>query len=275
MSANVSQTLARGLQVLSCFVDQTTLSLSEISAATGISRQVAQRLVNTLLAEGYLTRDPGSKRLQPSIETIHLSSSARNAMVPRLHALPHMIDIARATQETVNLSVLDRRHWLALCVESVDGADKARYNMRLGTSGHLHVGASRKVILAWMTEEERSLALAHHGLPMVGPNAVVDIPALESELARIRADGWAVTFGESQPGATGCSVPVFAGGSGPIHGSLSVIGAHQRMTEDKRTAVLAQLQDAQAAIHRSLRTGSSDGAAATGGERSPLEVRSR
>lgn len=251
-SQNISQTLARGLKVLSAFTDVPVRSLSDICAATGLSRQIAQRLVNTLMVEGYLTRASGSRRYQLDLETIYLSTSARQASLPRVHALPLMIDIARNTGETVNLNLLDRRRWMALCVESVDGTEKTRYNMRLGLAGHLHAGASRKVILAYMTAEERSAAFEMHGRPRLTSATTTDEERLDEELEKIQGQGWAVTTGESQTGFVGCAAPLFTPGSKTILGSLSVIGSPARLDQPRQQAIVEQLLDAAAAVERAL-----------------------
>lgn len=245
--------MARGLDVLACFKAQPTLSLAEITARTALARPVAQRLVNTLVDAGYLMRAPSSRRYQVALECIYLSTSARRAMEPRIHALPLMIDIARDTGETVNLNLLDRRNWMALCVESVDGAEKARYNMNLGSPGHLHAGASRKVILAYLSDADRAAALARHGIPRVGPNTVRDEATLLDQLAEIREQGWAVTMAESQAGEViGCAVPILMRTGDRVIGSLSVIGPASRLDADKQRHVVELLLQAAAAVPDSI-----------------------
>lgn len=232
---NTAQTLARGLRVLSCFRDQSEMSVSEVAAAAGLGRQITQRLVNTLVEEGYLIRDERTSRYRLGLETIRLSRQALGGINLRTLAMPYMADLARTSGMTVNLNVLDEHNMTVLCVESVDGGDRIRYNMHPGSYGALHVGASRKIILAYLPQSEIDRVLDRvHSLNQDGRET------LKKELAVFRSQGWAVTQGESQARAIGCAVPLFGPGGRPA-GSLSALGQVSQIGEAKVHAVIDDL----------------------------------
>src|SRR5271167_2148793 len=62
------QSLERGLSVIRAFdADHTKLTLSEVAAATGLSRAAARRFLHTLVHLGYMHNNNGRFSLRPRI----------------------------------------------------------------------------------------------------------------------------------------------------------------------------------------------------------------
>lgn len=254
MRTNQSFTLAKGLAVLNCFIDESDLSMSEIVTKSALNKSVVQRLINTLLVAGYLRQDKRTRRYYLGLDLITLGASARRSMRLRQLALPFMSDIARETGAVINLNLLDRTRWLAVCVESIDGAERIRYSMNLGERGFLHAGATRKVIMAFLPEDERQKVVDLHGLPMLSPSTCTQAKELEKQLEVIRGQGWSVTYGESDastPPASACAVPLLSESSYPL-GSLGAIGPAHRMSPENIENIKGMLLAAGSAIQTGI-----------------------
>ncbi|NJD62736.1 MAG: IclR family transcriptional regulator [Deltaproteobacteria bacterium] len=257
-----SQTLIRGLRVLEALAQDGPTTLADLVRQVDLPKTVALRLLKTLTAEGYAVRlAPGRYAL--GLQTVRLSAAGRNALGVNRLALPHMVELARTTRCSVNLNLLDRMRWVAVCVESVEGLDRMRFSMHLGRVGLLHAGATRKVILAYMSEGERQAAIALHGLPALTPQTCVDRDALEDQLRAIRQRGWEVTRGESDPGGTACASPVFAGVGGQVVGSLGILAANHRLPPARVDEFLPNVIEAGQAITEAFGA-INDGPATTG-----------
>ena len=211
------------------------MSIAELAAATGIGRQITHRLVNTLVEAGYVVRDERSARYRLGLEAIYLAHQAVDNIALRTLAMPFMTDLARTSGMTINLNVFDRLNHTVLCVESVDGADKARYNMHAGSQGALHVGASRKVILACLTDDEVTRTL-----DAVATFTDEDRARVRKELATIREQGFAITRGESVARGVGCAVALFEPRS-QTFGSLSALGQVSQVTDAQIQSVTDDL----------------------------------
>jgi len=83
------QSLERGLSVIRAFdADHPKLSLSEVAAATGLSRAAARRFLHTLVHLGYMHNHGGRFSLRPKILELgyaYLSSLS----LPEV-AMPHL-----------------------------------------------------------------------------------------------------------------------------------------------------------------------------------------
>jgi DNA-binding IclR family transcriptional regulator len=73
----------------------------------------------------------------------------------------------------------------------------------------LHGIASGKTLLAYLPEEQRRALLAEMPLSRFTPNTITTLPELESELAAVRAQGYALDREEWLLGLACVAVPIF------------------------------------------------------------------
>lgn len=106
----------------------------------------------------------------------------------------------------------------------------------------LELGAASKVILANLSSRQL------HGLSGPGGEAL-DLSYLRPELRAIKANGYAVTFGEIDPTKMGVSVPVFRGKQ-MLEGSLSFVVDTSR--KDEQEALVQALIRSRKAIEANL-----------------------
>lgn len=66
--------LAKGLKLLRAFDEShTDMALTELAARAGLDRSATQRLANTLHQEGFLEKDPLTRRFRPSHAWLELA----------------------------------------------------------------------------------------------------------------------------------------------------------------------------------------------------------
>lgn len=209
------EALAKGLQVLRLF-DETSnaLRLREISERTGIPMPTAFRIVATLEEEGFLDRsDDGA--LHPGVAVLTLGSAAlRGSGVVEASERP-LRALAQATGETVNLGVLqgDRVLYLA----RIRNADLVTANIQVGSTLPAVYTSMGKLLLAYLSPAEVTRRIGKD--PFVGgfgPNAVTTRADFDSQLAEIRAQGYAIQDQELAGGLRSVSVPVYGRGEDPV-----------------------------------------------------------
>ena len=69
------------------------------------------------------------------------------------------------------------------------------------------------------------------GLPQQTPNTITGVDALEAQLARFRAQGYAVDMAENAIGVNGIASSI-VDGLGEVAAAISVAGPASRLTED-------------------------------------------
>lgn len=222
-------TVERALRLLKAVVFEQTLSIREAGRLTGTSASSAYRLLRTLAEAGFTEREADSGRFRPGSELRRMVAHILGTTDVRQMAIEPMQQLAARWRETVTLVLRtsdDRR----LNFDRVASPWPLQYVMPLGDVGPLHAGSSGRAILAFMRTEdiERVLTGPLESYTSATPT---DPISLRDELARTRARGFAVSFGERlDREMVGISAPIFDG-QGTVIGALLLSAPIGRLSE--------------------------------------------
>ena len=243
------QTVERALQLLELFTHDTPeWGLSDAARQLGLPKSVTFRLVETLAVHGYLSQNPDNKRYRLGLQLLALGAVVTERMDLRRAAQPHMEELAQGTGETVFLMALEGDQ--AAVVAKVDSASPIRVHMALGVPAPLTLGASNKVMLAFLPPERIERILAQP-LPTMTGRGATSVQQLRQDLAGIRRSGWAYTAGEVTPDVAGLGVPILDR-RGHLLGGLSLGGPASRLTPQKAARILPILRSAAQEIAKAL-----------------------
>lgn len=107
-----------------------------------------------------------------------------------------------------------------------------RLKMEIGAQRAAHAGASSKVLIAYLPEDEVLAIVKEKGLPRLCANTITDVDELKAELARIRKRGYADSLEETDPGAWGVATPI-RDWKGQVIGAIGVAGPTMRYSSEK------------------------------------------
>jgi DNA-binding IclR family transcriptional regulator len=158
-----------------------------------------------------------------------------------------MEELAAAHGETAILTAPGGTH--AMCLASVESGQHAmRLSYDRWRTAPMHLGASGKVLLAHLdaAHAERILG-APPPHPASGPD--LDEATLREQIAATRRDGYLVTEGELDEGATAVAAPVLDARGRPVAG-LSLAGPTARIHAALHAIVPAVVDGARAIAGR-------------------------
>jgi IclR family transcriptional regulator, pca regulon regulatory protein len=189
-----SQSLERGLAILSCFTaKRPVLGIADIADELGMSRSTTHRYVITLVALGYLEQG-ASRKYRLGLRVTDLGMSALNSTGLRDHAHPYLEDLRQRTSYTASLGVLDGAD--ILYVDRVRsfrrGQSKAGLDQNPGSRLPAYCTAMGKLLLANLPESEQRDLLASMKPAKRGPNTITSKRALREELDQVKDAGFAV-----------------------------------------------------------------------------------
>ncbi|WP_243769907.1 IclR family transcriptional regulator [Amycolatopsis acidicola] len=211
--------------MLECFaLGRPALTLTEIANASGLPLSTARRLVGELVAWGGLERAP-DQRYRVGIRLWQVGSLAPRQRVLSEAALPFMQDLCEATQENVQLAVLDRRE--ALCIEKISSRRAVPTATQLGGRLPLHATGVGKVLLAF---SPRALLdeVAGNGLTACTPHTIIQPGRLAAALDAVREQGLGYSYQEMTLGAVSVAAPILDA-AGEVCGALGIV-THSRAT---------------------------------------------
>lgn len=200
-SSSTLQTADRALQILQQFQHAgEVLAVGELASRLGLHRSTASRLVSTLRARGFLEGAPGEAvRLGPEAVRIGKLALAGRQLIAI--AQPVMDRLAKETGEAVTLAMPSGEQ--VLTVAESGGSYFVSSGHWVGVKTPAHCAADGKVLLAF-----GAITPPTGELDALTSRTITDPGTLATELAAVRARGYAVAHGELEDGLNGLAAPV-------------------------------------------------------------------
>lgn len=219
---------SRLLAVLDCFdLARPTLTLTEIADRAGLPLSTARRLIAELERWGGLERQP-DQRYRIGIRLWRIGSLAPRQRVLSDAALPVMQDLCEATQENVQLAVLDDGE--ALCIEKISSPRAVPTATHVGGRLPLHATGVGKVLLAFSPPDVLRAAV-ERGLSPSTRNTIVQPGRLAAALDTVREQHLAWSYEEMTLGAVSIAAPV-RDATGRLRAALGIVThSHLRLEQ--------------------------------------------
>ena len=183
------------------------VTLADLSLAIAAPKSSLLGLLRSMVALGYMAHDHGRYRLGPRAFRLAADMLAGRRF-PQL-VRPVLQELHSRSQETVFLVVLDRVARRVTYAEGFDSPNPVRYTVPTGTSRPLYVSAGGLMLLAFQQPAWIDAYLGSVALDPLTPRTITDVGRLRQRLQTIRREGFAVSIGETVPGAAGVAAPIF------------------------------------------------------------------
>ncbi|WP_198677471.1 IclR family transcriptional regulator domain-containing protein [Leucobacter luti] len=244
------QSLARGIAVIRTFdAEHPELTLSEVARRAEMPAAAARRFLRTLETLGYVRATGRSFALTPRI--LELGFSYLSALSLPEVMQPHLERLSRALDESVSAAVLTETE--IVYVARVPTRRIMTVGITIGTRFPAYATSMGRALLAALPEEGQAALLRESVLSALTPHTLAEPEELAAELARVRAQGWALVDGELEAGLRSVAAPI-RGRDGRVVAAINVSTSASRETVARlREHHLPQLLDTAAAIEADLR----------------------
>ena len=240
-SATVSTSLHRATDILSCLSNGIN-TITDIAEYCNYSTSTVHRLLQDLKELNWAIQDGNNHNYYLGPLITHLSS---NQIISHryliMQALREMIRLAGTTEETVNLAVMIQLHYTL--IHEIASKHDLRITEESKRLGPLYIGATAKVLLSQLGDEELRTTLKHIRFDQVTEKTVTDKQLLMTQLKECREKGYCVTYGERIPGAICISAPIK---NYICPASLSIVGPKNRL----RLRVNEVVEELKASVKR-------------------------
>jgi len=180
---------------------------AEAARELDLTVPTTHHLLNTLVAEGFAVKD-SRRRFALGPKVAVLADGLVRQDVPEYLARP-LRELAETTGETAYLAAWSGGEIRVL--GSVEGAGAVRVaELERGPYRHAHARATGKLLLAYARSEVRAAYLDADPPERLTDRTIVDLAALDAELAAIREHGFAEDREEFVEGVSCVSAPLLA-----------------------------------------------------------------
>lgn len=230
MRNNSIQALHRGLTILDLLADTGgELGVTDLARQLGVHKSTAYRLLATLQGHDLVDQNPDTEKYRLGHGLVRLAGSVTAAMDLVKASRPGLRDLASATEETINLAILQGDQ--VINIDQITPVNQLVNVNWVGKQTPLHCTSNGKVLLAFMPGEER-WRLLQRPLQRLTPRTIVDPNLLERQLLRVQDEGYAFTLEELELGLNAVAAPV-RGADGHVIAAVSVSGPSYRVTPQR------------------------------------------
>lgn len=238
------KTLAKGLQILEALSHSVgPRGISDLAKELSLTKSNVHRLLQTLAARGYVTKDTETDRYLLSSKLWRLSQFGQPFHALREAVRPVLRVAAEKTSDSVLFAAIEGDE--LLIVDQVETRNVVRVYFSLGQSFRIDkivepgraLTALQLVALAYLSFDQKPGGLLNRRVEL---NTVANVSA--ARLAQIRREGFAISRGGWLRDVSAVVVPVLDVNKKFI-GVLSCFGPATRFTENKfslATRTLAQ-----------------------------------
>jgi DNA-binding IclR family transcriptional regulator len=246
-----AQAVARALHLLERFsVDRPSWSVKELSADMQLNSSTVHRLVRALVEREFLVLNADGHTYSPGPSIMRVAqvllSPTDERDLPTL-VLPYLEHLRELTAETVGVYRRVGRQRIAIA--ELESPQPVRLTLGgLGRVRPLYAGAVGKVFMAWLPQafQEELLELGRRERHLRDPER------LRREFGEIRERGYAVSSGETTPGAAAIAAPIF-GAPKDVVAVLSISGPDHRWTREAMEQVCDVLLDSTTRLSAAVR----------------------
>jgi DNA-binding IclR family transcriptional regulator len=219
--------LGKALQLLCWIIDASDdatdkeWGVRELSQRLPLPLATVHRLLTSLTKHGLLQRNQTSGQYRVGMEFYRLALKLRSHFGLRNAALPVIQELVAKCNEAVFLGMYDPFRMEMMFVAVINSSHPLRYVVPINNWIPVYAGASGLAIMAFLPREERETIIKRTRLAPVTARTITDPVVLEEELARIRKQGYALSYAQRTEGAVAIAAPIW-GPDGRVMGEINI-----------------------------------------------------
>jgi DNA-binding IclR family transcriptional regulator len=199
--------LEKALAVLEAVGDQPqAVGLPDLAARLRLPRQTVHRVLSQLEKLGLVMRDPSRERYSVGPKLSRLAFATLRSLNQSAPIRVILQDLVDEIGETCNVGVLDDLDYVYL--QRIECHWPLRLHQDVGARVPAHTVSGGKVLLANLDSHLSRRLLKARKLKASTTHTITRLADLAAELAKVRADGFALNNQERLDGIVGAAVPV-------------------------------------------------------------------
>lgn len=184
------------------------LNAKQVSLKLQLNLSTCYHLLNTLIAFGYVVKDPDSLLFRLSGKIGYTAHGQASPAQLVQHLTPHVQALQEITQETAYLSLWGGQEIVLSAIAESPLSVRVK-TLVIGFSAGNHASALGKAILAYLDEAQLDRYLASHELFAHTAHTLTDVNILKSHLLEVRRQGYSLDREEFLPDVYCIGGPIF------------------------------------------------------------------
>ena len=214
------QAVVLALRILEYLAEQgKAVGVTALAQALGTTKSRIYRHLRTLVQQGYIQQSADTDRYRVGTRLLTLGVSVAENFDLTKAAQGILRELRDALGLSCVVSQVDAAGVRVLA--TIPGKSAIEIGVKPGSLLRFHSSAQGKIALAFGSDQLRAAAIGPD-LEMMTPQTIVNPEALQKEIQRVRARGWAIAPNEAVTGLNTLAVPIFDA-SGELVGTVGVV----------------------------------------------------
>lgn len=205
--SNTVKSIVKAFDILELLDKRRELGITEISEELKMDKSTVYRLIATIKEKGYVSQNPSNNKYSNSFKLFEMGNNVVERLGLRRLAQPYLEQLARITNETVNLAVMYDAN--IIYIDKIESPATIKVDLSVGKKLPVYCTGLGKVMLAYMPEEKVMRILEDVKIEMHTNKTVQDIQALFRQLIEIREKKYAIDDEEYVEGLKCVAAPIF------------------------------------------------------------------
>ena len=210
-------------------------SPSELARQFNLNRSRTFRILKTLERRGFVDYDSKLETYRLGMKFLTIGNTVRDRISLRREAEEVLKGLAAETGDCAYLIVPSGS--AAIVIDRYAGDNMLQLSAPIGALLPLHVGAAPKILLAFMTDDQRERMLEKLEMTRYTPRTITEKAALKKNLEEIRRTGYAVDEQDFEVGAYAFGAPVYDH-DGNVVAGLSITTPSARYSAERRKELI-------------------------------------
>ncbi|MGE3143154.1 MAG: IclR family transcriptional regulator [Hyphomonadaceae bacterium] len=224
------------------------LRVSEIAAQLSLSQSVVSRIVSTLCETDILEQDEETGRVRLGLGLMLLGHASLAHRKVDYIAFPILARLYEQFEGYISVARLVRGRVVLVRAGPAEALERETY---LTTIVPVHATAAGKLLTAWESVETLEEIFRTYGMDPHTPRTITSMNRFQEELAKARAEHFAIDDEELVVGLRHIATPVFDH-EGKIVAALSAGGVLTQMSDTQIAHIRAALTGAAMQISRQM-----------------------
>ncbi|MFP7493074.1 IclR family transcriptional regulator [Terribacillus saccharophilus] len=225
------QSLERALTILNTLSDYPDgLTITKLTKLVNLSKSTTHRLLATLVDMNYVAKDPESDNYKIGLQTLYIARSVLNNNNIVNVAKPFLKQLCTDINETIHLCIEDKGE--IVYIDKIESNQTIRMYSRIGNRAPMYCTAVGKVLLSGMKSERMDEIASSTTFTPRTPRTITSEEELQSEINRVRQQGYALDNIENEEGIRCIAAPIYSH-EHRIVASFSISGPSNRVTMDR------------------------------------------
>jgi DNA-binding IclR family transcriptional regulator len=220
-------------------------SLQSLAEELGLPKPTLHRMLQQLEGAGMIQRDGDGRQYSTGLR---LRRMAENLLLNNtVHGARHLVlrQLVEEVGETCNITTCSGHEVLYL--DRVETVAPLRFYLHPGSRVPVHCSASGKLFMTQMSPSQRRRLLGYTTLSKFTEKTLTTLEQVESEIERVKRDGYAMDDEEFLPGLV-CVAVLVPVPEGKSNLAVAIQAPIMRMTAEKSLQCLPALQRAATAL---------------------------